>query len=453
VRSPPASRAKRRATRALSPHAAISVTATTLRPLSSANLSPTADAPFSLEDRASGERAEVRVAGASPVPPSSAAGTSLYREALAGHDVLERLTSDGIEGRVSFDRAPAEPHVRYDVTLSDAVAGLRLVEGTLELLDASGAPRLRMRRPAIEGADEKRVMADARLNGCHYDTSPAAPWGRAVTPPGSASCSIDVSWDSAIVPHPEVLVLSWSTTASLITARDSASASTIAGGRILAAGGGQFTPNGSACNGISLSSAELFDPVTRTWAATGPMPFFMNDVQGVALSTGDVLVFDPTYVSAGALYDTAAGTFTANTNAPSSAQDSGAFVAVPTGGALAIGGISGTNVVATTDFFDPTTNSWSTRASLTQGRGIFAAVPVVASTPTPGGYIMVVGGYTVSPLTPLTHAEFYDYAADMWWSSPTAAPVSGITTGAPDSTGDHVLYLGGTSTTGIQSAV
>ena len=58
--------------------------------------------------------------------------------------MVHRPTPRGTEDFVRFERAPAEPEVTYRVALGEAVAGLRLVAGTLELLVlrtlAIGAP-------------------------------------------------------------------------------------------------------------------------------------------------------------------------------------------------------------------------------------------------------------------------------------------------------------------------
>ena len=53
-----------------------------------------------------------------------------------------------------------------------------LVENTLEMLDAGGAPRLRVAPPFLVGADGARTDAMLAIAGCAVDKSAAAPWGR-----------------------------------------------------------------------------------------------------------------------------------------------------------------------------------------------------------------------------------------------------------------------------------
>ena len=55
----------------------------------------------------------------------------------------------------------------------------------------------------------------------------------------------------------------WSATGSLTTARANHTATLLPNGKVLVAGGYN--------NGSSLSSAELYDPASGTWSATGSL--------------------------------------------------------------------------------------------------------------------------------------------------------------------------------------
>jgi hypothetical protein len=52
-----------------------------------------------------------------------------------------------------------------EISLGQQVAGLRLVEGTLKLLDAGGAPGWRVARPQVVGADGQRRDAKLAISG------------------------------------------------------------------------------------------------------------------------------------------------------------------------------------------------------------------------------------------------------------------------------------------------
>ena len=58
----------------------------------------------------------------------------------SGASLIHRALPSGTEDYLSFDVAPAVPEVNYDLALGKSVAGLRLVAGTLEMLDRGGAP-------------------------------------------------------------------------------------------------------------------------------------------------------------------------------------------------------------------------------------------------------------------------------------------------------------------------
>jgi hypothetical protein len=55
--------------------------------------------------------------------------------------VVHTTREDGVEDTVFFDARPAREELVYELDVSE-VPGLRLVGGTLEPLDAGGAPRL-----------------------------------------------------------------------------------------------------------------------------------------------------------------------------------------------------------------------------------------------------------------------------------------------------------------------
>ncbi|MBE7483407.1 MAG: hypothetical protein HS104_25945 [Polyangiaceae bacterium] len=62
---------------------------------------------------------------------------------------MHRPTAVGTEDFLVLEQAPAERSVQYEVALSGKVRGLRLVAGSVQLLDAGGAPRLRMVPPYL----------------------------------------------------------------------------------------------------------------------------------------------------------------------------------------------------------------------------------------------------------------------------------------------------------------
>ena len=134
------------------------------------------------------------------------------------------------------------------------------------MLDASGTPRLRVAPPYLVGGDGDRTEASLSVEGCAVDTSLDGPWDRPVTPPGAETCSLRVSWNNDKVVYPALLDPNWQTTVNMATARVWHTATLLSTGKVLVAGG-TATANGTA----AISSAELFDPTTKTWSTAGSM--------------------------------------------------------------------------------------------------------------------------------------------------------------------------------------
>lgn len=250
-------------------------------------------APFTIEDMKSGLGVEVALVGAHESPAQIVEGYTAYARAHAsGATLFHRSQPDGIEDLLSFEEQPEAARVEYQVHLGTLVQGLRLVANTLELVDAGGAPRLRMAPPYVVAADGAHVEAALAVRGCAVDEDPAPPWGRPVTAPGASNCTISVSWARDSVAYPAVLDPLWTTTGSMSVARQDHAAIVLSTGKVLVAGG-RSTSTGTT----GLATAELYDPATGTWSATGSMTggrWFHSAVQlgtsANATTSGKVLV-------------------------------------------------------------------------------------------------------------------------------------------------------------------
>ena len=81
----------------------------------------------------------------------------------------------------------------------------------------------------------------------------------------------------------------WSTTGSLITGRNVHAAVILTNGKILIAGGiGDTTPISQI--GVTLSSAELYDPFTGTWTTTGSLGSARSYIAATSLADGKILI-------------------------------------------------------------------------------------------------------------------------------------------------------------------
>jgi hypothetical protein len=368
-----------------------------------------AQRPFRVKDLASGLTLDVALEGARPAKAEVVDGYVVYPDAHPeGADVVHRFTPEGTEDYLSFERAPSVPEVRYGLTLGAGAAGLRLVADTLEVLDGSGAPRLRMAPPYLVGADGQVTRAHVSVDGCAVDTRATAPWERPVTAPGSRQCRVRVGWSAESVKYPAVLDPVWSTTGSLATARREHTSTVLQDGRVLAVGGNDM--------GNLISSAELYDPATGTWATTSSLWTGRQFHTAQLLGSGRVLVAGGTLgdpingpTRGAELYDPATGTWLA-VGSMGTARTSFQSALLDDGRVLVMGGTDDSYAtVASAELYDPVSNTWGPVGSLLAPRYMHEAVLLS------DGKVLVFGGagYTTSA----TSSELYDPATGTWAAS------------------------------------
>jgi hypothetical protein len=140
------------------------------------------------------------------------------------------------------------------------------------------------------------------------------------------------------------------------TARSVFTATLLADGRVLVAGGTSGSP---------LAAAELYDAATGRWTPTAPMLAARLTHTAVLLADGKVLV--------------AGGN----------------------------GGASGGGSLATAERYDPATGAWSATGAMNTGR------TAATATSLPEGQVLVAGGYDSSGLA-LASTELYDPVSSQW---------------------------------------
>jgi hypothetical protein len=256
--------------------------------------------------------------GASPEPRSESSGIAVYAGAApSGGDVIDRVSPAGVEDLVFFEREPAERSLRYRVTPGGA--GLRLVAGTLEVLDRDGLPALRVAPPFVLDAAGHRAAAALSVEGCAVSTSSLPPLGERVLPAGAPTCTVKVSWEGAALRYPILVDPQWTATTTGMTAARTRLSLTVLDPQsltspVLVAGG--FDGGGNA-----LASAEIYYPASRVFAAIPPMIagrgdhtatlFTLGAVSRVLLAGGRGDWSGGTPLSSTEIFDPAAGTFTA----------------------------------------------------------------------------------------------------------------------------------------------
>lgn len=360
------------------------------------------------------------IAQGSAAGPGARSTRARYAGAIGGADLEVAWSDDAFEDTIHFAARPAAPVVRYALDL-EGVAGLRLVDDVLELLDEGGAPQLRMGRAHVEGASGERVRARTTIEDCAYSGDPRAPWGEPVVPPGRARCTVAVRWEDETLTYPATLDPLWGPTYDLAEARidllDQVRPILVEGGahagKVFVAGGSRLYFADAAS---LLDSAELFDPATKKWTTLAPLPaprrgaiYAYVDAPsgpGILIAGGCTVPCDSQATSW--IYDLATGTYlpVGDLGSPRSA----AFVMrMPDGHVLVTGGggKSGQPLPYTTEIFDPATGQWSFKAPRDAGR-VFGASAVLAD----GRFL--IGGGRIQPNVPISTAEIYDPVADTW---------------------------------------
>jgi hypothetical protein len=174
-------------------------------------------------------------------------------------------------------------------------------------------------------------------------------------------------------------------------------------GRVLVVGGWQALAGAME----SLSSAELFDPVSGVWTATGSLHEARGMHVAIGLADGRVLVFggqvsvsdgggashgEP--VRSAELYDPTTGTWSVIEGPPG---EPGTATRLLDGRVL---------VVGDPYLFDPNTESWTPTSEPVSGHGVHTATLLL------DGRVLIAGGGDCCEWS--TFAEIYDPAADSW---------------------------------------
>lgn len=370
-----------------------------------------ADGAFRLRDEQSGMTIDVGLAGATASAREESNGYVVYRSGYVnGAHIVHRPTSQGTEDYVFFpEKLPETPELRYDLGLGEGVAGLRLVDRTLEMLDAKGAPRLRMTQPYAVDGDGRRLAINVAIEGCAYDASGVAPWGRPTVDPGAKHCSVRLSWDAS-AKAPLVVDPEWILSTNMNHARMNATATQMQNGRVFVFGGD--TGEGSS----ALDAPEIYDPETNSWATTTPAMKPRANHQAVLTPDGVVVIsgrtspsvmrYNPQNASWSQLpqLSTARSRFTATF--------------IPTKGILVTGGFdvnSGNAVTNSTQFLAATPNAqWDGGGEMAHKRAGHTATLLK------NGLVLVTGGFGGDDLESPTTAELFDVSAmapDSPWSS------------------------------------
>ncbi|WP_211883068.1 kelch repeat-containing protein [Pseudarthrobacter albicanus] len=193
----------------------------------------------------------------------------------------------------------------------------------------------------------------------------------------AAAASFIHSLITPVIPPPQ----GTASTGAMANDHQDATATTLANGDVLVAGG-------AAANGGATATAEIYHPVTNTWTAVPPMSVARRNHTATLLPNGKVLVVggDVNFVNLGSaeIFDPAIGKWSPAAHPLSVTRGGHVAVLLSTGKVLIAGGEHAE--AASSELYDPTTGKWSSTGPLSTGRSGARAIKLNS------GLVLIIGG-------------------------------------------------------------
>ncbi len=204
----------------------------------------------------------------------------------------------------------------------------------------------------------------------------------------------------------------WTATGSMTKARAGHTATLLPNGKVLVVSGGAEDQEGEG--DPRSASAELYDPDTGTWTATTSMIEARKGSTATLLADGNVLVAggDGDFTAA-ELYDPRTGKWTA-TGSMADGRFGHTATLLPDENVLVTGGCacSEPGALASAELYEPSTRTWTATGSMGAAR-IFHTATLM-----PSGRVLVVNDGLAGDQS--TSAERYDPQTGLW--AATASP-------------------------------
>jgi galactose oxidase-like protein len=219
----------------------------------------------------------------------------------------------------------------------------------------------------------------------------------------TATVTAPATMAPTLIPPPTAGPATWTSTGDRITAGQPLAATLLLDGRVLVVDGPDDVHSQS-------NSAELYDPASGTWAATGTLITPRYDAYTVTrLADGTVLVAGGSNartddLAAAELYDPATGAW-ARTGRMNQGRFGHTATLLPNGQVLVTGGVS-LYGPATAELYDPATGSWAATGHMLKARIAYTATLLL------DGRVLVAGG--LGDDNALAAAEIYDPGLGTW---------------------------------------
>ncbi|TXT40238.1 MAG: branched-chain amino acid ABC transporter2C amino acid-binding protein [Comamonadaceae bacterium] len=194
----------------------------------------------------------------------------------------------------------------------------------------------------------------------------------------------------------------FSPTGNMTTARTTHTATLLPNGKVLIAGG---TTGGSGGTFTPTNSAEIYDPATHSFSATGSMGINRTSHGAVLLKNNKVLIVAGSYYygysNTAELYDPATGTFSTITGTMTNSRAWGLTTTMLNDGRVLIAGGGNSVYLNTAEIFDPASNQFSATGSMLNPRLMHTGTLL------PDGKVLIAGGQNTST-TRITGVELFD---------------------------------------------
>lgn len=324
-------------------------------------------------------------------------GVVLYRDAVAGGDLLYKLTPTHVDEYVYFRAPPASLRRVFTVELGPGARELRQAGETLELLGHDGAARLRVSAPVARAADGTRRTGTIRVDG-----------NRLIE-----------ELDLRGLPAPVLVDPDWTTTGTMTVSHLAHAGWRLDNGAVMGVGGCALAACpvglvGEACTQV-VPNTSVWTAASQTWTSGPTLLTPRYSFADVVLANNELLV-------AGGCTGSSCSSTTAATERYSKAMNrwvsagslssnrarlSGALL--PNGDALLPGGCNETACLTEVARYETAANRWTTAAPLPAPRG-FATTTALAD-----GSILLIGG-CADPrcVTVLADALRYDPQQNQW---------------------------------------
>lgn len=192
----------------------------------------------------------------------------------------------------------------------------------------------------------------------------------------------------------------WKATGALRGARHAMTATLLASGKVLMAGGATAASD-------AINSTEIYDPVAKTWTLGTKMVQARSDYTSIMLGTGKVLFMggeniNGVSIAFAELYNPSSGQFTATGNMTATREEQAA-VLLANGNVLVSGGnkktLTTVTPLASAELYNPTTGKWTATGSMGSARVEHTSTVLTT------GFVLNAGGSDA--VNELNTAEMY----------------------------------------------